>query len=55
VRAPDVLGAAQADHVAMHSDLHQHLAKALVAERLPPRHPQPRTARRGLLALLRRA
>jgi len=38
----------------MHSDLHLHLAKALVAERVPPPHPHPRTARRGLLARLRR-
>ncbi len=36
----------------MHSDLHLHLAKAIVAERLPPRHPRPRTVRRGLLARL---
>ncbi len=36
----------------MHSDLHKHLAKALVAERLPPHHPLPRTVRRGLLARL---
>ncbi len=39
----------------MHSDLHIHLAKAIVAERVPPRHPQPRTVRRGLLALIRPA
>ncbi len=39
----------------MHSDLHLHLAKALVAERLPQRYPQPRTVRRDLLARLRHA
>ncbi len=47
--------AAQADHEPMHSDLHLHLAKALVAERTPPRHPRPRTVRPGLLARIRHA
>jgi len=38
----------------MHAHLPLHLAKALIAERLPPPHPHLRTARPGLLARLRR-
>jgi hypothetical protein len=43
---------------AMHSDLHLHLARALAAERVPPRHPVPRVVRgprRGVLRRIRPA